>query len=121
MFGYLVLGSLLNKNIKLNGQPFNFGPKIHSRFTLLEVLKKIRNKWPNAYWRVKKSKLKESKLLKLNSKKSQKLLRWRCVLSFTQTLNLVLDWYKNYYDKKMNMKQFSINQIKYYSSIIKKI
>ena len=121
LFGYLVLGSLLNKNIKLNGQAFNFGPKIHSRFTVLEVLKKIKNKWPNAYWRVKKSKLKESKLLKLNSKKSQKLLRWRCVLNFTQTLNLVLDWYKHYYDKKMNMKQFSINQIKYYSSIIKKL
>ena len=22
-----------------------------------------------------------------------------CVLSFTQTLNLVLDWYKHYYEK----------------------
>ena len=62
-------------------------------------MKKIKHKWPNAYWRVKKSKLKESKLLKLNSKKSQKLLRWKCVLSFTQTLNLVLDWYKHYYEK----------------------
>ena len=69
----------------------------------------------------KKVKAKRVKLLKLNSKKSQKLLRWKCVLSFTQTLNLVLDWYKHYYEKKMNMKQFSINQIKYYSSIIEKL
>ena len=68
----------------------------------------------------KKSKLKESKLLKLNSKKSQKLLRWKCVLSFTQTLNLVLIGI-NITMKKMNMKQFSINQIKYYSSIIEKL
>ena len=42
----------------------------------------------------------ESKLLKLNSLKSKKILKWKCVLSFQDTIELTTVWYKNYYEKK---------------------
>ena len=116
--GYITLAVHLNKNKKLHGEAFNSGPKINSRYTVLEILKIIKKRWPNAKWKIKKSTFKESKLLKLNSKKANKLLKWESILNFKQTIELVLDWYKNFYYKKENIRKFSINQIRYYYKIL---
>ena len=52
------------------------------------------------------------------SKKANKLLKWESILNFKQTIELVLDWYKNFYYKKENIRKFSINQIRYYYKIL---
>lgn len=56
---------------------------------------------------------KETNYLSINSKKSNKLLKWRTKLNFTETLNYTFDWYKNYLCKK-NMEEFSLCQLKKY-------
>ena len=48
----------------------------------------------------KTNKFKEAGLLKLNSKKSLKILKWKTLMSFNDTLRFTSDWYKNYYNKK---------------------
>ena len=53
-------------------------------------------------------------MLKLNSRKSKKLLNWQCVLSFSETIKIVVDWYKNHKDKKININDFSFKQIEEY-------
>ena len=56
--------------------------------------------WPNVSWKiVKKTKknFSESKLLRLNCNKAKKKLRWKSVLSFQETIEMVAGWYKEFY------------------------
>ena len=46
----------------------------------------------------------ESKLLKLNSNKAKLRLKWKPVLSFSETIQMVINWYKFYY---FNKKKFT--------------
>ena len=121
LMGYLLLAEKLAKNKKkFHGQAFNFGPNNYSKFTVMQILLLIRKKWKNVRWIIeKKSKFKEAKLLKLNSKKANKLLKWRCVLNTNETISMVLDWYKNFYLKKIDNEEYSSMQIKNYLKILK--
>ena len=42
----------LNKNPKLHGEAFNFGPDKNN--LVIDVLKKIKEQWPHVKWTVKK-------------------------------------------------------------------
>ena len=121
--GYLNLAISLNKNEKLNGQNFNFGPIKRKIVKVSEILIKIKKTWPKFHWKL--SKIKEVKnetnLLVLNCEKSKKKLKWNLKLSFNQTLNLTLEWYKFYYKNKNNTKKmifFTKNQIKEYLELL---
>ena len=68
--GYLVLAIKL-KNIKLNNEAFNFGPKNSQNKNVLELVKEIKRNWKNAKWKINKKskpKNKESNLLKIKFK-----------------------------------------------------
>ena len=39
-------------------------------------------------------------------------------LKFSETVDLVLKWYENFYQDNNDMKKISINQIKYYNKIL---
>ena len=123
LYGYMLLAIHQKKNKKLNGQAFNFGPNNRSSITVLEIIKKIKKRWNKFEWKIVKLKkgVYESKLLKLNSNKANKLLKWKCFLNADQSLNMVINWYKFYLDqKKINMFSFSINQIKEFENFIKR-
>ena len=62
---------------------------------------------------LKSKKFKESNILILDSKKATKELNWKPRLSFNESLNLTVEWYKNYFLKK-NLEKLTISQIKYY-------
>jgi CDP-glucose 4,6-dehydratase len=117
IYGYLVLGhylikNKLNKNIKPN---WNFGPKTSNSKTVLEVVKTIILKWNiNKKIIIKKNKLfKESNLLKLNSDKAKKELKWGPKLSFKETIYLTVEWYKALNSNK-NLEKITIKQINYF-------
>jgi CDP-glucose 4,6-dehydratase len=111
--GYLNLARRLKKNRKFNGQAFNFGPPKSSNFRVLDVVREIKRNWKILEWEFSKQTYHESTLLKLNSNKSFKFLRWKNKLKFKQVIKLVTDWYKSLYENK-NIYNFSINQIKYF-------
>ena len=111
--GYLTLAVRLKKNKKFNGQAFNFGPPINSNFRVLDVVREIKKNWKILEWEFSKRTYHESTLLKLNSNKSLKLLKWKNKLKFIEVIKLVTDWYKCSYENK-NIYNFSINQIKYF-------
>ena len=93
---YLILDHLIKKIIKL----------ITANFLL---------EWNKCKWKIKKLKTsqKESVLLKLNSSKANKILKWRTKLSFKESLIYTLYWYKNYYLKKSKIITFEqINNYK---------
>ena len=111
--GYLTLAVRLKKNKKFNGQAFNFGPPKNSNFKVLDVVREIKKNWKILEWEFSKRTYHESTLLKLNSNKSLKSLKWKNKLTFKEVIKLVTDWYKCSYENK-NIYNFSINQIKYF-------
>ena len=108
--GYLILASKLNLNKKFHGHAFNFGPSNKNNFKVIDLIKKL-----SLYWydddkikiKIKKSNkvFFESKLLKLNSNKIKKFIKWKSVLNFEETSSLVSIWYKNFYKNKNEIKK----------------
>ena len=113
IFGYLTLAIKLKKNLKIHGEAFNFGPNNLENNSVLDVVKEMKKSWSVVSWRINKDSngAKESKLLKLNTNKSKKILKWKSKLSFKESIKITIDWYKNFYEKKENNLVFSVNQI----------
>ena len=85
MRGYLELAIRLSKNSNLHGEAFNFGPKNSQNKSVIELIKQAKKNWKNVNYKIVKSKKKqyESKLLKLNSNKAKRLLKWESKLNFS--------------------------------------
>jgi CDP-glucose 4,6-dehydratase len=121
VYGYILLAINLYKNKALHGEAFNFGPPNNQNYKVITLVKLMRDNWKNVFWKVaisKKKNYKESKLLKLNSKKANIKLNWKSVLKFKETVFFVSDWYKNFYADPKTTQQMTINQIKKYQKII---
>jgi len=116
IFGYIYLGYMLNKNkLKTNGESFNFGPLLKKNYTVKFLLNKIKKYLPNVKWKILKNKNKffEAGLLNLNSNKTLKIIKWKNILNFDQSVLFTADWYKYYFNNK-NMYKKSIEQINLY-------
>jgi len=110
--GYLVLAIELTQNEKINGSSFNFSSDKIKNITVINFLKKIRDKWPDIKWKIKNSnKFYESSLLQLNNRKSKKILNWRAKLNINETIDFVVEWYKNFNTNKQNTFLVSQEQI----------
>jgi CDP-glucose 4,6-dehydratase len=110
--GYLVLAFELTKNEKISGSSFNFSSDKIKNITVLNFLKKINKKWPNIKWKIKnKNKFYESSLLQLNNSKAKKILNWRAKLNVNETIDFVVEWYKNFKENKGIIFSVSRNQI----------
>lgn len=112
--GYIYLAASLKKNrLKSNYHAFNFGPRIEKNRSVLDILKVAKKKWNRVGWVIKSNKkFFESKLLQLDSSKAKKYFNWTSKINLKKAVSFTIDWYKAYYDKKENMYEFSINQIK---------
>ena len=94
--GYLNLAINLNKNKKINGQSFNFGPKTRN-YTVEEVLNEFKVSFKNLKWKkINKEKFKEAKLLKLNCNKIKRMTNWQPKLNFYQTMHKTIQWYNSF-------------------------
>ncbi|MDB2680916.1 CDP-glucose 4,6-dehydratase [Candidatus Pelagibacter bacterium] len=110
--GYLTLAIELTKNEKINGSSFNFSSDKIKNITVINFLKKIYDKWPNVKWKIKNSnKFYESSLLQLNSTKANKILNWKAKLNINETIDFVVEWYKNFNVNKQNTFLVSREQI----------
>jgi hypothetical protein len=79
--------------------------------------------WNNVSWKIEKSNnkiFKESSLLKLNSKKAKKILKWKAVLTFKENISLVANWYKHFYQNPRQVYKLTTNQISFYQKILNK-
>ena len=116
--GYLKLGSHLYVSNKFHGHSFNFGPSFKKNYRVIDVMNEIKKNIPEAKWKVLKNGVKdENKLLKLDSKKSLTLLRWKNLLNFQNTIYYTTEWYKNY-RKNKNIIEFSKKQITNFTKLI---
>ena len=121
--GYLLLALILKKNKSFHGEAFNFGPDNNFNHNVIRVVKTMKKYWEGISWTTKKIKKKnfyESNILKLNSNKAKILLKWRCILTFDETMKMVAEWYKNFYFSDKLSENFTILQIEKYQKLLKR-
>ena len=119
VYGYILLAKKLDENPKLHGQVFNFGPSYKKNYKVKEILIYFKSLWSLCRWKMIKNKTnqKETVLLKLNSSKAFKILKWKTILGFHETLVYTLEWYKEYYLNRSNISTF--HQINLYKKKLK--
>ena len=110
--GYLDLSLRLDRDNSINGHSFNFSSDKIKNVTVLQFLKKIKIKWPEINWKVKKNnQFHESSLLQLDTFKAKKILNWKARLDIDETIEFVVNWYKNFKKNKKNTLHVSSEQI----------
>ena len=120
--GYIALSYFLDKNKNINGDSFNFGPRIKEVATVRKVLQISQKYWKDAKFKFyKENFFKEDNLLKLNSTKAFKVLKWKKILTLDKTLELTMNWYNNFYQNKTKVKHLLDSDIKYYLKLKKNI
>ena len=119
IYGYLTLAKELKRRKNVHGEAFNFGPSETNNYRVIKVVRNMRDYWQSVNWIIKKNKnFKESNLLKLNSSKARKFLKWKNNLSFQKTIKLVVEWYKEYFENPKNTYNISKKQIELYEKIL---
>ena len=102
----------LKNKTSLSGNAFNFGPSGYN-FRVLKVVKLMKEEWNKLDYKILKTKkFKESKLLRLNSSKSKKILKWKCFLNIRSSVLFTVKWYKSFFYNRNSVENLSINQIK---------
>ena len=104
----------LNSNESLNGQSFNFGPDSRRSFTVLQLVREIQKKWGKNSYIKSVSSFNETKILKLNSSKAYKQLKWKSVLKLDEIAEKISEWYKSQIYKKEDLYDVTMEQIKSY-------
>lgn len=119
--GYLTLGWYLKENIIENGEAYNFGPKAELSKTVLELTKDLAEQWGLDKSKVVKLTgnipFDEATLLKLNCDKALAYLNWTSTLNYKQSVSIIADWYRLFYNNKNeDMFELTVKQIHYYIS-----
>lgn len=120
--GYLTLGAQLRNDERLLGESFNFGPRAEQNRTVLELLTDLSKHWhysesKDAYRVTDNVPFHEAGLLKLNCDKALYHLRWEANLSYSECVQMVGEWYYNFYRKGKDMYQLTLEQIAKYENI----
>ena len=117
--GYLTLGAQLGERNFLYGESFNFGPRSEQSRTVLELLTDLSDRWglshrDSAYKITDNIPFHEAGLLKLNCDKALFHLKWEANLTYNECVEMVGDWYYNFYKTKQSMFDFTEKQIERY-------
>jgi len=116
--GYLLLAKNLYENKNIHGEAFNFGPSNDLNVSVKDLIKTMSKDWKKIKWKILRldDGQKESSLLKLNCDKALHFLNWKPKMSFEESASATVEWYKNFYDSKLNIKEFTLSQIEEYEN-----
>ena len=110
--GYLRLAQKLAESPKEFSSGFNFGPDSSAILSVGQIAEILAAVWGNGcVEKVVSDNLHEAKLLSLDISKSDKMLGVRPVLSAREAVKASADWYKRFYSKTSDMRQFTFEQI----------
>jgi CDP-glucose 4,6-dehydratase len=112
--GYIALIDFVSSG---RSDAFNFGPNEGDFHTVEEVTTHVLSRYGIRNWESGQTSLnKEAGFLTLNSAKAMKELNWKNKISFTEGLDLTVDWYK-VANSGADMREFSNNQIAKFLSV----
>jgi CDP-glucose 4,6-dehydratase len=95
--GYLLLGILLDTNLKNYSEAYNFGPLLEDHLTVKDLVELAIKYWGNGNWTAKSEvgQLHEAHLLKLNITRAISELDWHPRLTGKEAIEWTIDWYKH--------------------------
>jgi len=99
--GYLLVGQhLLEENVSA-AEAWNFGPNVENNIPVLDLVKESQKYWDSIDFTLDSAKDSphEATFLMLDSAKANKLLHWRPIWNFEETVETSINWYRNYYEK----------------------
>ncbi len=118
--GYMLLGQKLLEGNGEFARGFNFGPYEDSVLRVGEVAKKVCEVYGKGEIVIKKScGFHEANLLMLNIDAAKKLLGWEPSYDADTAIEKTVGWYKHFYDKDVNIFDFTVKQIEEYKENIK--
>ena len=122
--GYLKVGQCLLTNDELNGEAFNFGPD-STDHTVLNLITEFVNHWkglavPEPYYIVPENEqlIKETYALNLNCEKAARVLEWKPLLEFKESVRYTANWYNDYYKNSEGVLEFTKRQIHEFGKLI---
>ena len=115
LYGYILLLMYISNQKKSITGAWNFGPNKSNNIKVKKIIDKINknfskkvtikeNKYSLTYY-------KESNTLRLDSKKSKKILKWYPRYNIDISIKLISNWHKNYLNNKKNILNFTEKQI----------
>ena len=113
--GYMLLAEKLYAGEKNFAESWNFGSSDEDAKTVEWILEEIRKSWNEPInWKIASGiQPHEAKILKLDSTKAKSELNWLPKLNLAEAINLTVEWYRGFKDKK-NLIELTGNQIKFY-------
>lgn len=117
LYGYLLLAEKLHQNPTVYCEGWNFGPASELVVDVWTIAQQITKSYKGVQAEdcSKDKNPHEAGLLLLDSSKAKERLGWSTKLSIEQTIQMTMDWYKNY--KEKDMYQFCVKQIEEYSLV----
>jgi CDP-glucose 4,6-dehydratase len=117
--GYLILAQKLYNNQKKYSEGWNFGPNEKDVKHVEWILNKMISKWPDSSWELDQcANPHEANFLKLDISKAKSKLNWTPVWDLSQTLDRIIDWHRNWMNKK-NMQEVCFYEIEQYMKDLK--
>lgn len=119
--GYLIAAEYSYKS-KFIYNKWNFAPPLKNQIKVIEFINKLtpHYKFIEKNLIIKKTKtFYETERLNLISNKARNELGWKSVLSQSELIHFIINWYINY-QKKEDMRNFSIQQIKDFCKLAKR-
>jgi len=117
--GYLLVGLNLLEGNKMAAEGWNFGPEIESNLSVLDLVKESNKNWDKIKYVIDtENHPHEANFLMLESSKARKLLGWKPVWDFKQTVQNTIEWYKKFYEQDVTLTNQQL--LKYISDAHKK-
>lgn len=113
--GYLLLASMMYNEPERYSEAWNFGPSGNNIKTVSELVNEIIRRWGDGSMHSKKqdSTPAETGILRLDISKAREKLMWEPVLSFEESVEMTVIWYRAIVTGK-DMKEISLRQIENY-------
>lgn len=120
--GYLMLGHRLAGDRATFGGAWNFGPRAAGTVTVGDMVKEIIRYWPAVQAEYSTASLGpyEAATLSLDSGKAGRILGWRPVLSFAETIEMTVDWYRRAQKKPSGIAEVAPEHIRKFSETVTK-
>jgi len=116
--GYLLLCERLWEQPQNFSEAWNFGPNFEDNLAVAQVIDALGATWgDNPGWiQDAGEQPHEAQLLKLDCSKAAARLKWKSRWSLDTALRSTAEWYRAYYRDKLDMRDFSLQQIERYAN-----
>jgi CDP-glucose 4,6-dehydratase len=113
LLGYLMLGSKLDANPASFSQAYNFGPYPGDTLTVKQLVESAIEVWGEGSYVIRKdpNAVHEAGLLKLDISKAIAETGWKPRIEARDSVDLTIEWYKQYYRQKDDIDRFTELQI----------